>query len=109
MQWIPVVEALPPLHVKFDVWDDYHKCRLADHGAYEGPWDDDFRRDTLLIHGYTHWMIVVPPVASNNNFNLTTVGPCTRPDMVDCHAKAGTGGICMNGFRCPPLQVKQIL
>ena len=47
-------------------------------------------------------------VASNTDFNLTTAENdwCTRPDMVDCHAKGGTGGRCMNGVRCPPLQVK---
>jgi hypothetical protein len=27
---------------------------------------------------------------------------CTRPDVLDCHAKIGTGGRCMNGFVCPP-------
>ena len=45
---------------------------------------------------------------ANNYFNLTTAGndTCTRPDITDCHAKGGTGGRCMNGVRCPPLQVK---
>lgn len=28
---------------------------------------------------------------------------CTRPDRDDCHAKINTGGKCMNGFQCPPL------
>jgi hypothetical protein len=30
--------------------------------------------------------------------------PCTRLDIPDCHARVGTGGICMNGFRCPPVE-----
>lgn len=29
---------------------------------------------------------------------------CTRPDIVNCHAKIGTRGRCMNGFQCPPLK-----
>jgi hypothetical protein len=27
---------------------------------------------------------------------------CTRPDMVECHAKVHTGGRCMSAFQCPP-------
>ena len=49
--WISVMDKLPPLNVNFDVWDSYHKCRLADHGCFTGSWDDDFRRDTMLIKG----------------------------------------------------------
>jgi hypothetical protein len=29
---------------------------------------------------------------------------CTRPDIADCHAKVGTGGVCMNGVLCDPLK-----
>jgi hypothetical protein len=29
---------------------------------------------------------------------------CTRPDVLDCHAKIGTGGRCMNGIVCPLIQ-----
>ena len=70
--WISVTEELPPLNMRFDVWDNHHKKRLADHGAFTGPWDDDFRRECMLIKGYTHWMhIPEAPVASNNSLNLT--------------------------------------
>ena len=70
--WISVTEELPPLNMRFDVWDNHHKKRLADHGAFTGPWDDDFRRECMLIKGYTHWMYIPEaPVASNNSLNLT--------------------------------------
>ena len=66
MEWISVEEKLPPMNERFDVWDKYHECRLADHGAFVGQWDDDFRKDTMLIKGYTHWMPIPPPPSSSN-------------------------------------------
>lgn len=30
---------------------------------------------------------------------------CTRPDVLECHARIGTGMTCMNGFQCAPSQV----
>ena len=63
-EWISVEEELPPMNEPFDVWDDYNKCRLADHGAFVGSWDDDFRKETMLIKGHTHWMAL--PEAPGN-------------------------------------------
>lgn len=30
---------------------------------------------------------------------------CTRPDVLECHARIGTGMTCMNGVQCAPSQV----
>ena len=58
---------------------------------------------------YTYETFFFATANIQQQFQPDNGGECTRPDMVDCHAKGGTGGRCMNGVRCPPLQVKQML
>jgi hypothetical protein len=63
-EWISVKDSLPPMDAVFDVWDSYHNCRIANHGPFTGRWDDNFRLETLLIRGYTHWMPLPEPPKS---------------------------------------------
>lgn len=67
MEWTSVEKELPPMNQKFDVWDNHHKKRIADHGAFVGEWDDQFRKETMLIKGHTHWMLQPPPPSSHNS------------------------------------------
>jgi len=47
--------------------------------------------------------------ANENNVWILRTGAgqktCTRPDVLDCHARNGTGGCCMNVITCPPKKV----
>jgi hypothetical protein len=58
--WTSIEKSLPPLNTVFDAWTNRNE-RLADHGAYAGSWDDDFRYRTMKVRGITHWMIPVAP------------------------------------------------
>lgn len=51
--WIPVKQRLPDIGQRFDAW--MHGRYSPDHGAYVGSWDDDFRRESMLLNGITHW------------------------------------------------------
>ena len=39
--------------------------------------------------------------------NVQKENKCTRPDLVDCHAKVGTDGRCMNAFTCPSIPTNE--
>lgn len=54
---------------------------------------------------YTYETFFFAPANIQQQVQPDNGGMCTRPDMVDCHAKVGTGGRCMNVVPCPPLQV----
>lgn len=60
-EWISVKEQLPPLNTVFDVWDSIHQYRIADYGPFTGTWDDDFRRDVLLVRGHHYWRLAPEP------------------------------------------------
>lgn len=60
--WIPVAQQLPPLGERFDAWTNRNE-RLANCGAYVGHWDEEFRRECMLLKGITHWMPI--PKAPN--------------------------------------------
>lgn len=59
-EWISVKDELPPIGERFDAWTS-RGDRLADHGAFVGSWDDDFRRDVMTVRGITHWMPLPAP------------------------------------------------
>ena len=44
----------------------------------------------------------VETVRDSIDWNIGNL-PCTRPDVSDCHARAGTDMRCMNGIRCAAL------
>lgn len=54
-KWISIEKELPPLNLSFDAWH-VSEGRVANMGAYVGHWDDDFRREVMLVKGFTHWM-----------------------------------------------------
>ena len=50
-------------------------------------------------------------IAEENNVYIVRTGAgqktCTRPDVLDCHARNGTGGFCMNIMTCPPKEATE--
>lgn len=58
--WISVEDELPPINHTFDAFTNQNE-RKANHGAYVGGWDDEFRLSVMQINGITHWMIPTSP------------------------------------------------
>lgn len=59
MRWIPVSERVPDNGINFDAWHISGK-RYADHGAFAGSTDEDFKREVMTINGITHWKPLPP-------------------------------------------------
>lgn len=53
-KWISVKDRLPEIGQPYDAWLATN-TRVADCGPYIGPWNEDFRRECMLIKGITHW------------------------------------------------------
>ena len=66
------------------------------------PMNRFMRNDPEYIAGYEH--VTEDSKAALSGARKVDESPmCTRPDLTDCHAKINTGGRCMNGIQCEPI------
>ena len=58
-RWIPVTERLPPIGERYHA--NHYSGIEYNHAPFVGTWDDEFRREVMLVQGYTHWKPVDTP------------------------------------------------